>query len=86
MKEFILENIETIFTLTTMLVTYVFGLLAKKSKLIKDEKIPLQNITIAIVMSLIYYAVTGDFSMIVASGSPITTLLYDTIHNLKKEE
>ena len=38
-----------------------------------------------IVATLIYYWATGDWSMIVASGSPIATLLYDTKHTTHKE-
>lgn len=86
MKIFLIENLETIFTIVTMIITYVFGRLAKKSQLINTNRIPIQNITIAIVMSLIYYLLTGDFSMVVASGSPIMTLLYDTFHNFNKED
>ena len=85
MKELLLNNIELIFTLVTMLVTYVCGKLAKKSKVIKNKVIPIQNLVIAIIMTLIYYLLTGDTSMAVASGSPIMTLIYDAIHNLKKE-
>ena len=86
MKEFVLENLELIFTITTMIVTYLCGVLAKKSNIIENKRIPIQNITIAIIMGLIYYLVTGDVSVVVASGSPIMTLLYDTVHELKKEE
>jgi len=86
MKELLIENMELIFTLITMLVTYVFGKIAKKSKVVEDRKIPLQNITVAICMGFVYYLATGDISIVVASGSPIMTLLYDAVHNLKKEE
>jgi len=85
MKELLLENLELIFTIVTMAVTYIFGKIAKKSLLIKDERIPIQNITIAIIMTLIYYAITGEMSAVVASGSPIMTLIYDTVHNIQKE-
>lgn len=84
MKEFILTNMEFIIGLVTAIVTFVLGKLAKKSKKIKTNSIPLQNILIAIISSLIYYAVTKDFSMIVASGSPVATLLYDAFHEVKK--
>ena len=86
MKEFILTNMEFIIGLVTAIVTYILGKLAKKSKKIKTNSIPIQNILIAIISSLIYYAVTNDFSMVVASGSPVATLLYDLMHSIKKEE
>lgn len=85
MKELLLNNMEFIISFVTIIITWIFGKLAKKSKFIKDERIPIQNLTIGIIVTLIYYAITKDVSMIVASGSPIATLLYDIIHNLKKE-
>ena len=86
MKELILSNMEFIISFVTICVTWICGKFAKKSSLIEDKRIPIQNITIGIIMTLIYYAATGDLSMVVASGSPIATLLYDLIHNLRKDE
>lgn len=86
MKEFILNNMEFIIGFVSALITYILGKLAKKSSVVQDKKIPIQNILIMVVSALIYYACTGDFSMVVASGSPIATLYYDLINNLKKGE
>ena len=83
MKEFIVQNSEVIFTFVTMIVTYVLGKISKKSNKIKNKLIPLQNIIVAFIMTIIYYIATGDFSMVVVSGSPIMTLIYDTVHSLK---
>ena len=85
MKELIMNNMEFIIQAVTIVVTWFFGKLAKKSTLIQNERIPIQNLTIGIIATLIYYAVTGNWSMVVMSGSPIATLLYDIQHNLKKE-
>ena len=84
MKEFVLENMEFIIGLISAITTYIFGKLAKKSKKIKTNSIPLQNILIALISTIIYYAVTKDFSMVVASGSPVATLLYDAFHQGEK--
>lgn len=84
MKEFLLNNMEFIIGFVSALMTYILGKLAKKSKVVQDNKIPLQNVLVMAVSSLFYFAITGDFSMVVASGSPIATLFYDTINNLKK--
>lgn len=86
MKEFIINNIETIITLCTMIITWVCGILAKKSKHIMNNRIPIQNILIALLMTGIYWFATGDLSLTIASGSPIATLIYDAVHNIKKGE
>lgn len=84
MKEFILTNIDVIIAFVTMVVTYILGKIAKKSEKISNNLIAFQNIAIAVIMSAIYYFATGDFSMVIASASPIATLLYDAIHSLEK--
>ena len=86
MKELIIENMELIITLLSMLTTWILGMISKKSTKISNKLIPYQNIVIAIISSLIYYWATGSFSMVVATGSPVATLIYDAIHQLKKEE
>lgn len=86
MKEIILNNMELIIAVITAIVTWVLGLVSKKSTKIKNNLIPIQNIIIMIIASGIYWYVTGDFSMVIASGSPVATMIYDTIHNLKKGE
>lgn len=85
MKELLLNNMEFIISFVTIIVTWVLGKLAKKSPIINSKRIPLQNILIGFIVTLIYYVITKDFSMVVASGSPIATLLYDLVHNFNKE-
>lgn len=85
MKELILNNPEFVVSFISAFFTWFFGYLAKKSKLVRNNRIPIQNILICFCTILLYYGITGNISMIVASGSPIATLLYDLIHNLKKE-
>lgn len=85
MKELLLNNMEFVISFVTIIVTWILGKLAKKSKLVQNERIPIQNLTIGICVTLIYYAITKDWSMVVASGSPVATLLYDIVHNLRKE-
>lgn len=86
MKEFIIENFEAIITLLTMGLTYSLGKVSKLSKKISNNLIPIQNMLVMLIASGIYYWATGDFSMLVASGSPLTTLFYDAIHSIKKEK
>ena len=48
-------NIEIIMSLVTIVVTLILGLLAKKATWISDHIIPIQNLFIGIVVSIIYY-------------------------------
>ena len=86
MKELILNNMEFVIAFITAVVTWVLGVISKKSPKIKNKLLPIQNIIIMLIASGIYWYVTGSFSMVIASGSPVATLIYDTIHNLKKGE
>lgn len=85
MKEIIIENMEVITMIITMGVTWFLGWLTKKNEKLSNKLIPYQNFIIMIVATLIYYWATGDWSMIVASGSPIATLIYDAKHTSHKE-
>lgn len=67
-------------------ITYFLGLCSQKCKSIKNEIIPLQNLLIMLITFAIYYYATGDISLVVASGSPVATLIYDTINSLRKSE
>ena len=85
MKEYIINNMDVIISLTTMIVTWILGYLAKKSSFFSNNLIPLQNIFIMILVVTIYYFATGDFSLVVASSSPVATIIYDTVHCIKCE-
>ena len=43
----------SVITIVTIIVTYVFGIIAKKIPCIKDEYIPLQNIVIGLASGII---------------------------------
>lgn len=85
MKEFIIENMEVIITFITMIITWVFGKIIKKHTDLSNKLIPIQNMVIMVLATLIYYYATGNISMTIASGSPIATLLYDMVHTMKKD-
>lgn len=85
MKELIINNMEFIIMLVTIGLTWLLGKLSKKNEKLSNKIIPYQNIIIMIVATLIYYWATGNWSMVIASGSPIATLLYDMIHTTKKD-
>lgn len=84
MKEFIVENMEFIISLVSMLITWTIGKVTKRYTNLSNKLIPLQNTIIMVVCVLIYFFATGDISLVIASGSPVATLIYDVWHNTKK--
>lgn len=84
MKELLITNMDVIIAVITVLITYVLGLVSKKSKYINNNVIAIQNIIIGIIVTVIYYLLTGDFSMVIASSSPIAAVLYDAKHGIEK--
>lgn len=73
-----------ILTLVTIIVTWVLGALAKKSTFVKNELIPLQNILVGLIVALIEWAITKDFSTAIALSGIFAGGLYDIPNNLKK--
>ena len=77
-------NIEVIISIVTVLITMIFGIISKKSKFISNNLIPLQNIIIGLVVALVEYLITKDFSTAIAVSGLIAGGTYDVIHNLNK--
>lgn len=73
-----------ILTLVTIIVTWVLGWASKKSTFIKNELIPLQNILVGLIVALIEWAITKDFSTAIALSGIFAGGLYDIPNNLKK--
>lgn len=73
-----------ILTIVTILVTWVLGWASKKSTFIKNELIPLQNILVGVIVALIEWAITKDFSTAIALSGIFAGGLYDIPNNLKK--
>lgn len=84
MRDFIIANISVVVTFITILVTWALGKIAKKSKYVNNHIIPLQNIVIGVVVSIIYYLATGDVNVLVSSSSAIATIIYDAVHGFEK--
>lgn len=77
-------ELSTIITLVTILVTFICGRIAKKSEFINNKLIPVQNLAIGIIAGLIYFIITKDFNLVIASVGLGTGGAYDIIHNLEK--
>ena len=76
---------ETIISLITMFITWIFGFVAKKRN-IKTDLIPYQNLLIGLVIGIIYWIIYKDFNMAVAMSGLLAGGIYDIIHNIKKME
>ena len=57
---------EYIIALVTVVVTWILGVLAKKSDKISDNLIPIQNLAIGVIVTIIEFIITKDFSIAIA--------------------
>lgn len=77
-------ELSTLISLVTIIVTWVLGILAKKSTFISNKLIPMQNILIGVIVAVIEWIVTKDFSTAIALSGIIAGGTYDVFHNLEK--
>lgn len=77
-------ELSTLISLVTIIVTWVLGILAKKSTFISNKLIPVQNILIGVIVAVIEWIVTKDFSTAIALSGVIAGGTYDVFHNLEK--
>lgn len=73
-----------IISLVTIIATWLLGILSKKSKFINNNLIPVQNILIGVIVAIIEWIITKDFSLAIAMSGLIAGGSYDVIHNLEK--
>lgn len=77
-------ELTNIITMVTIIVTWILGILSKKSKFINNNLIPVQNILIGVVVAIIEWIITKDFKVAIALSGLIAGGTYDIIHNLDK--
>lgn len=77
---------DVVIAICTMIVTWSLGYLEKKNPFFSSKMIPLQNILIMLIVVSIYWYLTGDFNMVIASSSPVATIIYDTIHCIRNNK
>lgn len=77
---------ETIIYLVTMIVTWVFGQLAKKFNFIESNKIPIQNLVIGIVVMLIEWAITDSLNWELITSGLVAGGTYDLVHTKEDDE
>ena len=84
MKEFIIQNMEFIVGLISMIITWLLGKITKRYTKLSNKLIPLQNVIVMVICVAIYYFATGNISTVIAAGSPVATLIYDVLHNAQE--
>ena len=77
-------GITEIFAVVTFIVTFICGIIVKKIPQISNNIIPLQNLAIGLIVALIEWIITKDFSVAVALSGIMAGGAYDIGHNLKK--
>ena len=80
-----MDNMDVIISFVTIIVTWILGYLSKKNPNFSNNMIPIQNIIIMVIVVTIYWIATGDFNLVIASSSPVATIIYDTIHCIRCE-
>lgn len=73
-----------ILTIVTIIITWLSGIVAKKSNFIKNNLIPLQNLIIGLVIAIIEWIITKDFKVAIALSGVLAGGLYDIPNNLAK--
>ncbi len=76
--------LENIFAIVTIVVSFILGKFSKKCSFIKNELIPIQNLFVGIIVSVIYYLITKDISLAISTSGIFAGGTYDIIHNLNK--
>lgn len=77
-------ELATIISLVTIVVTFVFGLIAKKVSWFNNKLIPIQNLAIGIIAGIIYYCITKDLNVVIMTVGLGTGGAYDVVSNLNK--
>lgn len=73
-----------IITIVTIILTWILGIFAKKSKFISNNLIPIQNILIGVIVAIIEWIITKDFKVAIALSGLLASGTYDIAHNLNK--
>ena len=73
-----------ILTIVTIIITWLLGIVSKKSNFIKNNLIPIQNLVIGLVIAVIEWIITKDFKVAIALSGVLAGGLYDIPNNLVK--
>lgn len=73
-----------IITIVTIILTWILGVFAKKSKFISNNLIPIQNILIGVIVAIIEWIITKDFKVAIALSGLLAGGVYDVLNNINK--
>lgn len=77
-------ELQEILFIVSALVSFILGIIAKKNKYVRNELIPLSNLGVGLIMAIIYFIITKDFSSAIAASGLLAGGTYDLGHNLNK--
>lgn len=77
-------EITELITLVTIIVTWVLGIISKEYTALNNKLIPIQNILVGVIVAIIEWVITKDFSTAIALSGLIAGGSYDVFHNLEK--
>jgi len=77
-------EVTQIIQIVTIIVTWLLGVVSKKYTKLNNKLIPIQNILIGLIVAVIEWIVTKDFSSAIALSGLIAGGSYDIFHNLEK--
>ena len=77
-------GITEIIALVTFVVTFIGGCIVKKIPQISNKLIPLQNLAIGLIVAVIEWIITKDFSTAIMLSGVMAGGVYDIQHNIKK--
>jgi len=73
-----------IISLVTFVVTLICGIIAKRCPGFSNKLIPVQNLAIGIIVAVIEWIITKDFSLAITLSGVLAGGTYDIIHNIEK--
>ncbi len=71
-------------SLVTFFATLILGYFSKKSSFIKNEMIPLQNLLVGVIVTVIEWIITKDIETSIMISGILAGGTYDIFHNLEK--
>ena len=77
-------EVTQIIQIVTIIVTWLLGIVSKKYTYLNNKLIPIQNMMIGLIVAVIEWIVTKDFSTAIALSGLIAGGSYDIFHNLEK--
>lgn len=72
---------KNIIEIVTIIVTLIMGLVVKKYTNLSSKKIPIQNLLIGIIVAIVEFIITKDFSTAIAVSGLTGGGVYDLIKN-----